>query len=807
MKHQSGQLLIELLIAMALSAIMLPALLVGLVASREGKAQQRQRLEATTLSKEAVDAFRVVRERGWNNISENGRYYPLLNGDTWTLATGSALVGGFSQYIDITDVYRDINGAIADSGGQLDPSTKRVTITVSWGTPYQSSSSATYYVVRTSNTLFSQSSYADFNAGTKTQVQITNVSGGEIKLAANTKGQWCQPAFSGATISLPDGPPVGVAAYADPSNEDNANKVFVATAPTTGTSVKLAYVTVPANTDVPAPVVQGTFTLDPAKYSNSSLVPAGTGLDNSFITNEVTYYISPSGRTYALLATTKPDKEVIAILVDDGDPSNNNTNNGEYQDYVNKIYKYWTFFNTRIYQGNSASVPNQDQAPYSSGASSLAVYQNNGYMTSGGYLYVFDLSAIDSKSVSSGLDMVGCRIELDGYDCNPSTSRVRKYGAGSTGTNFLSELAGQTGCQDGGRIEKYASNDIYPVETGGNTYIYVAVGAGTDPEFNIANVTNVPASGTTPSISSSSCGRISNGNAGWKRIGTLDFNSKTSTQETANSVFGNTDGTRAYISSNGTVDANHDGLPDSDQFYIINTSNKSSPAFLSGTAGTGAQSGYYLGTGANVQLYPRRSITVFGDSRALLAGVDGVSDTNNAQEYQVLNVTNEAAPAYCGGVQFDSGFSDMTSVAEADGDKYVYLVGNTTANELKIIQGGPDGPFLDTGTYESATIDMGAPATFNRFNANADIPPQTSIQYQIAVADTVSGSCTGANFIFVGPDGTAASKFSTSSAIPLNHDGAGYENPGRCLKYRTYLTTTNYNVSPALLDISFNFAL
>ena len=286
----------------------------------------------------------------------------------------------------------------------------------------------------------------------------------------------------------------------------------------------------------------------------------------------------------------------------------------------------------------------------------------------------------------------------------------------------------------------------------------------------------------------------------------MDFNSKSNTQETANSVFGKADGTRAYISSNGTVDANNDGVADSDQFYVINTTNKTSPVFLSGTAATGAQSGYYLGTGANKQLYPRRSITVFGDSRAFLPALTEFPTGSNGEEYQVLNISTEAAPAYCGGLQFASGFNDMTSTVEADGDKYVYLVGSGAGNELKIIQGGPDGPFLDAGTYESPVIDMGSSATFNRFDVTENLPPQTTIQYQVAVADQVSGSCTTANYVFVGPDATTGTKFATGSAIPLNNDGVGFENPGRCLKYRAYLSTSDYNVTPTLLDINFNFS-
>ena len=786
---------------MAITAVMLPALLVGLVASRGGKAQQQQRLDATTLSKEAYDALRIVRERGWGYVSANGTYYPTLNGNTWELATGSATIGGFSRFITISDVYRDSFGAIASSGS-VDPSTKKVTITVSWNTPQSSSVSATYYVVRTDNQVYTQGTYAEFIAGTNTNTQVTDPADGRVKLSSNTKGQWCLPSFSSATISLPDGPPVSVASYADPNTVSNANKVFVATSPLSTTSIKLAYVTATANTDPPVPTLRGIFTMDATQYSDAGLVPVGTGLDNSFITNKVTYYKSAGGKTYALLATTKTDKEVIAILVDDGDPSNDTTNNGEFQDYVNQIYKYMTFFNTRIYQGTAT----QDQAPYGAGASSLAVHQDKGYVLSGGYLYVFDLSTIDTKSTTDGLDMIGCRIQLDGSDCNVSTSRVRKYNAGGTGTTFGNESNFLSGCNDGGMVEKFGDNDVYPIAVGGNTYAYIAVGAGTNPEFNIVNVTSVPTAGSVPPIADNACGRIVGGNASWKRISSLDFNSQNNTQETANSVFGKSDGTRAYISSNGTVDANNNGVADSDQFYVINTSNKSSPAFLSGSPSTGATSGYYLGSGANAQQYPRRSITVFGDSRALLAGIDGVSDGNNAMEYQVLTISNESSPAYCGGLQFSSGFNDMTSTVEADGDKYVYLIGSGAGNDLKIIQGGPDGPFLEAGMFESSIIDIGSSATFNRFDVVENLPPQTSIQYQIALADQVSGSCTGANYVFVGPDGTVDTKFATGSAIPLNNDGVDYENPGQCLKYRAYLATTDYNVTPTLLDVHFNYS-
>lgn len=975
---QNGQLLVEILIAIAITAIMLPALLTGLFSSKQGKAQQAQRVQAVALLKEAEEVVRNIREQGWSVFSVNGTYHPLISGSTWAFASGTETVNGLARTITVSDVYRDANGAIVTSGGTFDPSTKKVYIQVTWGQPYSSSVDSTIYVTRyLKNAATSQTSVADFNAGTTLDTVVTNTSGGEITLAPNTKGKWCSPSFSSATITLPDGPPVAVSATASATSISTPNDVFVATSPTNTNSYKLAHIKVTANTDPPIPSLRGTFTLDPTKYSNAAYVPVNPGLDNAFTTNAVKYYKSASGKLYALLATTKPDREVVAVLVDDGNTANDTNNTGEYQDYVNKIYKYWTFFDTKMYaaingldtgflspaanaadsggdgngyetnptraysanssyatdsnSGNGTStncagadkdkhrfynygfsLPTDttvngievrvdgkvdstanspqmcvqlswdggttwttakttstlttsnatyilggtadtwghtwsdvdftntnfrvrvidiasgsrtfsldwvgvkvhysggtlasDQAPYGAGASSIAVLDNTGYITSGGFLYSFDLSNIDTKTQSNGLDMIGCRIELDGYDCNASTSKIRKYPAGATGTNWEAESAGQTACVDGGNTQIYADNDIYPVKVGSNAYVYVAVGAGTDPELDIANVSSPPNAGSSPAINNNTCGTIAGGNAAWKNVGSLDFNSNSNTQETANSVYASPDGTRAYISSNGTVDANNDGVPDSWQFYIIDTTNKTAPKFLSGTPSTGATSGYYYGSGANAELYPRRSLTVFNGSRAIIVGKDGLSNSNNALEYQVVNINNESAPSYCGGLDFNQGFSDLASVTEADNDKFAYLVSNTGANELKIIQGGPDGTYLDSGTYESSLLNLGAVVQLNRLSASGTAPANTQLKYQIAAALPLNGSCTGVSYMYVGPDGTGNTYFPSSGGpIPLT-GVAGFQNPAQCVRYKAYLSTTDFNFTPTLLDASINYS-
>jgi type II secretory pathway pseudopilin PulG len=797
-----GQSLVELLVAMGLASLLIPAILIGITASRGGRAQHDQRVQAVSMLKDAQEAVRSIGQRGWSGIATNGTFHPVISGSVWTLSSGSTNANGFTTSVVITDALRNSSGAIVNSGGTPDPATKKVVTTVSWNTPINSQVSATSYFSRNKNAAYSETTVAQFNGGIRANTQVTNDSGGEIKLINNNKAKWCSPSFNAATIDLPDGPPVAVAATASSTTINTPNDAYVVTSPTTSNSIKLAHVNVTANTDPPQTTQRGKFTLNPSEYSNSGLVPSGIGIDNNFRTTDVKYYKSSGGSTYALIGTNLPNKEVIAVQVNDG----NDNSNSEYQDPTNKIYKYKTFFNTRMYAANTASQPNQDQSPFGYGASSVAVLGDRGYVASGGYLYVFNLGNIDSKSSGSGLDMLGCRIQINGYECTPgSPGQARKYGSGQTGTSWGDTTSPiHNDCSDGGNIELLATNDIYPVAVGNNTYVFVAVGGVTDRELEIVNVTTVP---TSSRSDDASCGRITTGDSTWRVSGGLDFNNQSGTEEAANSVFAKSDGTRAYISSNGGIDANNNGQPDSKQFYIINTANKSSPSFISGTS-AGPTSGFYLGTGANGEMFPRRSLTVLNGERVVLVGRDGISNTNDSQEYQVLNSETEASPAYCAGLNFDQGFNDLTSVSELDSDNYVYMVANTTLNELKIIEGGPDDAiYVSNGSFESQVFNATQESMFNRFFATSTIPSNTTLTYQVAIQKPINGSCLGVTYSYVGPDGTGNTYFTTPGELPRSNDGSGYENAGQCMRYKVFMNSTNQQQTPVLYDFGVNYSL
>ncbi|MDQ5900761.1 MAG: hypothetical protein QG600_339 [Patescibacteria group bacterium] len=677
--HMKGSLLLELLIAVGVFAIVLPPLIMGFISAGGGKAQQNRRIEAIALLRETEEAVRSVREKGWSSFATNGTYHPIVSSTEWSLVAGTENVNGLTRSLEISSVSRDSNGVVVTSGGTIDPSTKKVDITISWGLPFLSEVTSTMYVTRyVGNNANSQTSQADFNLGNPQNTQVSNTSGGEVKLAFNTKGKWCEPNLSIASVDLPGTPN---------SVWGSEGNIYVSSQQTTNSFMHVEV----SNTDPPTSSFQGKLT----GYEGFDVFGDGS---------------------YGYIATSNNTKEVVII------------NLNQYSDPGNQIYQEAGYFNTVTNTGSSVSTD----------ANAIFVMNNRGYVTADNYLYVFDLS-----SKSGSRPRIGNRISF-----------------ANTG-----DTAGQ----------------IYGRVVGSTTYIFIAVQGSTVEELKVLNVTN------------------HNQSSQWRVVGDINIEpNNCSSLESGKAVYVNPDGTRAFISS--TNDVNFK------EFFTINTSNKSNPSLVGGLATNPpcTNGGGYEAGGMD----PEQSVVVsLLENRAIVVGLDNPNDAINSKEYQVLDLTNEANPTYCGGLDIDAGIIGITSVKEADGDAFSYIITNDASNELKIIQGGPDGTYLEEGVYDSVETDLGSEAALNRLNVTSTVPVATTLTFQIAGADQVNGSCVNASYTYVGPDGTNSTFYpSTGGVIPFNDDGSGFENPARCVKYRAYLSTTNYNLSPEVLDVSLNYS-
>jgi type II secretory pathway pseudopilin PulG len=640
---RSGQSLIELLVAMGLISILLPAILSGIIASRGGRAQNEQRITAVELLKDTQEAVRSIHARDWTLIQNNGTYHPEISGENWVLAVGSNTQNGFTTAVVIDDVYRDVSGAIVTSGGILDPSTKEVFVTVSWNTPFASSISSTNYLTRFVNDVDVQTTVADFTPGASNAatmgIAITNSSGGEVTLGAGGGGDWCNPSeYIVEDLDYPG----QAEARAITAIEGN---LFTGTG-RNASGLPFGHISV-TDTDPPVASLVGS-------YSNVS-----PGKSNDVFGEEDFAYIGTDGNL----------REIVIIDL--------NTNPYTEEGYFNPT-------------GNNRGI-------------SVFVEGNVGYMTTleGSTFRTFDLS---SKA--------GSRPELD---------QVTLAGVG---------------------------NSIY---VRGN-YAYVAVNS-TSTQLQIIDVSSPSNISIVASVSVSNV--------------------------VGRDVFINDSETRAFL-----VTANSASNP---EFFILDITNKNNPSIISGgTYDVGGMS--------------PNGLRVVPGGRAIIVG-EGA-----ANNYQVLNISDEAAPTNCGNLTINSSVYAIDAVLEADGDAYSYIATSDSSSEIKIIEGGPGGSFSENGTFESDFFDAGFTVAFNRIIPNFLEPNQTDIQFQVASADAVAGSCAGANYSFVGPDGTSSTYYSTAGLVPFMNNGSGYINPGRCFKYRVNFSTTDQFSAPILYDFSINYS-
>lgn len=131
---QGGFALVELLVGVALTAIVMLAI-VGLSAQNlRLSGLVVEDVQADFLLEEAAEAVKLIRDDGWSNLSSltlDTAYGLSFAGNTWSIATSPVAIDGFTRSVTFSEVERDaITGAIGS--GSVDTQTLLVTVDVDW---------------------------------------------------------------------------------------------------------------------------------------------------------------------------------------------------------------------------------------------------------------------------------------------------------------------------------------------------------------------------------------------------------------------------------------------------------------------------------------------------------------------------------------------------------------------------------------------------------------------------------------------------------------------------------------------------
>lgn len=123
--------LIEIVIVTALVTGALAAFSQASIAAVHALRAEKERLEATLLAQEGLEASRAVRDESWgtfSSLANNVRYYPVIENNKWKLSPNSpGLINGtYDRYVILEPVLRDAQDRIAGSG-TVDSGTRKAT--------------------------------------------------------------------------------------------------------------------------------------------------------------------------------------------------------------------------------------------------------------------------------------------------------------------------------------------------------------------------------------------------------------------------------------------------------------------------------------------------------------------------------------------------------------------------------------------------------------------------------------------------------------------------------------------------------
>ncbi len=187
--NQSGQSLLELLVAMGIFVLVVASTMFLTLDSHLANQEGGQRTRAAALAQEGIEASKSLASRGWKYLTI-GTHGLSASTNIWQYNGSADSLGVFSRSVTVASVNRDVSGNIVTVGGTPDLDTKLVTSQVTWAPRPNRPSSVIVnsYMANWKSRRWTQTLQAEFDAGTKNQVVSANASGGELVLASSGGG-------------------------------------------------------------------------------------------------------------------------------------------------------------------------------------------------------------------------------------------------------------------------------------------------------------------------------------------------------------------------------------------------------------------------------------------------------------------------------------------------------------------------------------------------------------------------------------------------------------------------------------------
>mgnify|MGYP001611742244 CR=1 FL=1 len=182
-----GQSLAEILIAVAVGAIIIGSAAIGVSVLLRSNVDSRASQTASFLAREFLDKTRSLSESDWHNIwdlSPKGvaSSYKIVASGTTGLAIASGTESStienitYTRYFTVENIRRDASDNIVESGGTWDdPSTQKITAVVQWPSGGQTREIAiSEYFTRWRNKIFRQTDWSGGPGQTSTLAEPDN---------------------------------------------------------------------------------------------------------------------------------------------------------------------------------------------------------------------------------------------------------------------------------------------------------------------------------------------------------------------------------------------------------------------------------------------------------------------------------------------------------------------------------------------------------------------------------------------------------------------------------------------------------